>query len=320
MQPLQPLIEQRADPFIHRHADGWYTFTASVPAYDGVELRRSRTITGLTEAEPVMVWRRPERGLTCGLIWAPEIHFIDGRWVVYFAASRTRDITNDPHRHRMFAITSDGDDDPLEGPWSEPIQIETGLDTFCLDATTFEHRGARYYAWAQQDPAIRGNSNLYIAPISSATELAGQPVRLSVPEFEWERRGYWVNEGPAVVKHGSRLWMTYSASATDENYAMGLLWADADADPLDPASWTKSPEPVLTSRPELSLFGPGHNSFTVAEDGRTDLLVYHARTTHKIIGDPLWDPGRHTFVQPLRWGDDGMPEFHPDRLSVSASR
>jgi GH43 family beta-xylosidase len=103
--------------------------------------------------------------------------------------------------------------------------------------------------------------------------------------------------------------MTYSASATDENYAMGLLWADAEADLLDPASWTKSTEPVLTSSPERHIFGPGHNSFTVAEDGKTVLLVYHARTYTEIDGDPLWNPDRHTFVKPLSWDEDGMPVF-----------
>ncbi|MDA5483519.1 alpha-N-arabinofuranosidase, partial [Yersinia intermedia] len=34
-----PLIEQRADPFIYRHTDGYYYFTASVPEYDRLELR-----------------------------------------------------------------------------------------------------------------------------------------------------------------------------------------------------------------------------------------------------------------------------------------
>ena len=31
MNKLIPLIEQRADPYIYRHSDGYYYFTASVP-------------------------------------------------------------------------------------------------------------------------------------------------------------------------------------------------------------------------------------------------------------------------------------------------
>ena len=36
-----PLIEQRADPWIYRHTDGFYYFTATVPEYDRLILRRS---------------------------------------------------------------------------------------------------------------------------------------------------------------------------------------------------------------------------------------------------------------------------------------
>ncbi len=308
MTVLIPLIEQRADPCIHRHRDGYYYMTASVPAYDGIELRRATTIAGLAEATPVMVWTKPETGPYSDLIWAPEIHFNHDAWYVYFAAAPSRETRDGLFQHRMYAISTRAAN-PLEGKWTFEGRIDTGMDTFCLDATTFTHEGVLYYAWAQKDESIRGNSNLYIAPMKDPVTLDGQPVRLSIPEYEWEKRGFWVNEGPAVVRHDGRIFMTYSASATDENYAMGLLWADADANLLDPASWNKSPDPVLTSSPEYSVFGPGHNSFTVAEDGKTDLLVYHARTYSDIDGDPLWNPDRHTFVKPLKWDEDGMPVF-----------
>jgi GH43 family beta-xylosidase len=308
MNVLAPLIEQRADPYIHKHDDGYYYFTASVPDYDGIELRRSRTISGLADAEPKMVWRKPDEGPYSDLVWAPELHFIHDCWYVYFAAAPSREIKDDLFQHRMYAI-SNPSPNPLEGEWFFEGQIETGMDTFCLDATTFTHHDELYYLWAQKEEGIRGNSNLYIARMKNPVELEGEPVRLSIPEFDWEIQGFWVNEGPAIVKRGNHLFITYSASATDENYAMGLLWADEDSDLLDPASWTKSEQPVLRSSPEHGIFGPGHNSFTVSEDGKTDLLVYHARTYTEIEGDPLWDPNRHTFVKPLKWDENGMPVF-----------
>jgi GH43 family beta-xylosidase len=305
---LQPLILQRADPCIRRFADGWYYFTASVPAYDRVELRRAPTIAGLPSAPTVDVWRKPDTGPCSELIWAPEIHHLFGAWHVYFAAAPSRAIKDDLFQHRMYAISTTAAN-PLEGTWSPPVRIETGIDSFSLDATAFTHRGATYYVWAQKDPAIRGNSNLYIARLASATRLATPPVRLSIPEFEWEIRGFWVNEGPSVLIRHGRVFISYSASATDENYAMGLLHAAGDADLLDPRNWVKAPQPVLCSDFEHRVYGPGHNSFTVADDGKTDLLVYHARTYTEIVGDPLWDPNRHTYVKPLKWDRDGMPVF-----------
>lgn len=307
-EPLQPLIEQRADPHIFRHTDGYYYFTASVPQYDRIELRRAKTVEGLVSAQTRDVWRKPGSGPYSELVWAPEIHFNGGAWYVYFAAAPSREIRAKLFQHRMYAIRNTNAN-PLDGTWEFMGQVDTGIDTFCLDATTFTHRGRLYYLWAQKHDDIDGNSNLYIAPMKTPWQLDGAPVMLSRPEHGWECRGFLVNEGPSVLKKNGRIFISYSASATDENYAMGLLWADEGADLLDPASWTKSAEPVLQSCFEHGIYGPGHNSFTVAEDGATVLLVYHARTYTEIEGDPLWNPDRHTFVKPLRWREDGMPEF-----------
>ena len=47
-----PIVFQRADPCIYRHTDGYYYFTASVPEYDRIEIRRSKTLAGLEDAKP----------------------------------------------------------------------------------------------------------------------------------------------------------------------------------------------------------------------------------------------------------------------------
>ena len=35
-----PWIQQRADPYVYKHKDGNYYFTASVPTYDRLVLRK----------------------------------------------------------------------------------------------------------------------------------------------------------------------------------------------------------------------------------------------------------------------------------------
>ncbi|WP_145520633.1 glycoside hydrolase family 43 protein [Yersinia mollaretii] len=300
-----PLIEQRADPFIYRHTDGYYYFTASVPEYDRLELRRAPTLTGLAQAEAVTVWHKPECGPMSALIWAPELHFIEGRWYLYFAAAHSPEIADGLFQHRMFVLECDAVN-PLTGNWVEKGRVATPLDSFSLDATHFEHRGQHYYLWAQKDPAIRGNSNLYLAEMENPWTLKGEPVMLSKPELPWETVGFWVNEGPAVIKHGERIFISYSASATDENYCIGLLWADINSDILDAAQWHKLPEPVFRTHYQNRQFGPGHNSFTVNEQGE-EILVYHARNYTEIEGDPLYDPNRHTRIKTIRWDKQGMP-------------
>jgi GH43 family beta-xylosidase len=134
-------------------------------------------------------------------------------------------------------------------------------------------------------------------------------VVISQPEYTWEIQGHRVNEGPAVLIRNGKVFVTFSASATDANYCIGLLWADENSDLLNPDSWHKLPEPVFFTNELLKRFGPGHNSFTVAEDGKTDVMIYHARDYKEINGEPLYDPNRHTRARILKWSDDGMPFF-----------
>lgn len=302
-----PLIEQRADPFIYKHDDGYYYFTASVPEYDRIELRRATTIEGLREAEAAVIWRKREKGLLSANIWAPELHRMDGKWYVYFAAAHTTETNEGLFDHRMYALENQSEN-PLEGRWAEKGQVKTEWESFALDATSFEHQGKHYYVWAQKDPKIPGNSNLYISELENGWTLKGPQTMISKPEYDWEKIGFSVNEGAAVVKHGGKVWMSFSGSATDHHYCMGLLFADEDADLLDAASWTKLPEPVFRTNEENGQYGPGHNCFTVGENGE-DLLVYHARSYKEIQGDPLYDPNRHARVKAFTWREDGVPDF-----------
>ena len=302
------IIEQRADPWIYKHTDGYYYFTASVPEYDTIEVRRSKTIKGIAEAEPVVAWRKHETGPLSALIWAPEIHYINGSWYIYYAAAPSKEIVDGLFQHRMFVIENKSAN-PLEGSWEEKGQIKTDWESFALDATSFEHKGQQYLVWAQKDPNIKGNSNLYIAPLENPWTIQGPQVMITKPEYDWETIGFWVNEGPAVLKRDGKILISFSGSATDENYAMGILTADENSDVMDPASWNKSTEPVFKTCYETGQYGPGHNSFTVSEDGSKDVLVYHVRNYTEIVGDPLYDPNRHTCAKEFTWNPDGTPNF-----------
>jgi GH43 family beta-xylosidase len=300
---VNPIVRQRADPHVSRDSAGRYYLAATVPEYDRIELRAASTIGALGAATPLVVWRKHETGAMGSHIWAPELHRIDGKWYIYFAAGRADSVWN----IRIYALEN-ASPDPLRGAWVEKGQVHTGWESFALDATTFVHRGRRFLVWAQKDPAIRGNSNVYIAPMRDATTLSGPAVRLSKPELPWEIVGYWVNEGPAVLFRHGRVFLTYSASATDANYCMGMLVASDTSDLLDPRSWTKSEQPVFRSSAATGQWGPGHNSFTVDASG-ADVMVYHARSYRDIAGDPLHDPNRHTRAQYVRWRADGTLDF-----------
>ena len=134
-----PFIEQRADPYITRVGDAWY-FTASVPAYDAVVLRKADSLEGLRTAEEKVLWSCHVTGPMSKHIWAPEIHLWDDRWMIYFAAGEKEDIW----RIRPYALRCTGDD-PLRDEWVECGMLNRHKDDsfsftdFSLDMTVFNH-------------------------------------------------------------------------------------------------------------------------------------------------------------------------------------
>ena len=305
----EPWILQRADPYVYRHTDGSYYFTASVPAYDGIFIRKADSLANLPDAPETEVWHKHEAGPASIRIWAPELHFIDGSWYIYFAGGDRDDIWN----IRPYVLRCD-DADPITGSWTELGKIqradedEFSFEAFSLDATVFENKGKYYYIWAEKVGVGKQISNLYIAEMETPWKLATVQVMLTTPDYDWERVGFWVNEGPAVIKRGGKIFLTYSASETGKAYCMGMLTADEDADLLDPLSWKKERYPVLASDDKLGIFGPGHNSFTVDEEGN-DICVYHARGEETIEGDPLYNPNRHAMLMKVKWDNNGRPVF-----------
>ena len=322
-----PLISERADPYIVRGDDGYYYFTASYPAYGSVDkgydriiLRRSKTVAGLADAEEVTVWRAHASGIMAKHIWAPEMHFIGGKWYIFFAAGASSDIW----AIRPYVLQCDGD--PITGTWTECGQMQATADdtesfrSFSLDMTYFENNGKHYVIWAE----IKGDSSLFMAEIDPAEpwKLITKPILLTKPEYSWELVNHRVNEGAAVLKTNGKVYVFFSASGTGSEYCVGRMEANADADLMNTASWTKQKTPMLSTADVPGESGPGHNSFVTDENGNL-LIVYHARpSSHdtKACGtyasDPLYDPCRHTRIRQVYFDVNGVPQINlkPEEL------
>ncbi|HIU76619.1 MAG TPA: family 43 glycosylhydrolase [Candidatus Pelethocola excrementipullorum] len=306
----KPWIEQRADPYAYRHIDGTYYFTASVPAYDRIILRHSDTLDGLKEAEELTVWTKHESGPQSIHIWAPEIHYIDGGWYIYYAGGDKDDVWE----IRPYVLKCTGAD-PMKDEWIEMGMMqaadedEFSFHAFSLDATVVKNKEKYYYIWAEKTGVGKQISNLYIAEMAAPNKLATAQVLLTTPDYDWERVDFWVDEGPAILKHDGKIFMTFSSSGTGPCYCMGMMYVDEDSDLLDPHAWRKLRFPVLKTDEEKGIYGPGHNSFVKGDDGVTDLCIYHARPYDEIIGNPLYDPNRHAMIMEVKYDEKGFPVF-----------
>jgi GH43 family beta-xylosidase len=305
-----PLLSSGPDPWVLQK-DGIYYYMHTTGG--NLTLRRTRDLSRLAEAEQKVVWTPPAEGPYSKQIWAPEVHFLDGRWYIYFAAD---DGAN--RNHRMWVIENESSD-PFVGEWVMRGKVADPSDRWAIDGSVFEHGGRRFFVWSGWPGAENGVQNIYIAPMSNPWTLAGERVLLSTPTHPWEMVGdiqranpadgpphVDVNEGPQILKRGNRLFLIYSASGCwTDSYALGMLTADADADLLDPASWSKSPTPVFSGSPQAGAYAPGHNSFFVSPDGSEDWIMYHANP-----GPGMGCGGRRSpRMQRIEWRADGTPDF-----------
>lgn len=305
-------IPQRADPYVCRDKAGMYYFTASLPAYDGIFLRRAEHLSELPDAKEKIIWKKHETGPMSEHIWAPELHYLFGKWYIYFAGGEKEDIW----KIRPYVLECQGQN-PYEDEWIELGKMQASDDDifsfegFSLDATVFENKGKYYYVWAEKVGVGPQISNLYIAEMEKANKLKTIQVLLTTPDYDWERIGLWVNEGPGVLKKNGRIYLTYSANETGVKYCVGMLSIGEEENVLDPHSWEKERTAVLSTSEEKGIYGPGHNSFTTDEEGN-DIMVYHARTETVIEGNPLYNPNRHAMLMKVSYDEKGKPVFSYD--------
>ncbi len=314
-----PFIPERADPYIFKGPDGFYYFTASYPAYlnadsgyDRIILRKSETVIGLKDAEEKTIWSAHEKGTMAKHIWAPEIHFISKKWYIFFAAGDSDSIWN----IRPYVLQCTGAD-PICDSWEEKGKMQSCEDDdfsftdFSLDMTYFENNSKHFLIWAQK----LGDSSLFMAEINpdQPWKLISKPILLTKPEYDWEKIRFAVNEGPAVLKTDDKIFVFFSASGTGEEYCMGMLYANKNADLMNISSWEKLPHPILETKDLVNEAGPGHNSFALDENGKL-LLVYHARPSshaQKKCGtfcdEVLYDPCRHARIKEVNFDKNGFP-------------
>lgn len=306
-----PVLSSAPDPWVFQK-DEWYYITHTTG--NSVRIYRSKTMSDLSTAEVKTIWTPPSTGMNSKNIWAPEIHFINDKWYVYYAAD---DGNNE--NHRMWVLENESGD-PFQGTWVDKGKMELPDDKWAIDGTVFEHNSELYFLWSGWEGDVNLRQDLYIAKMTDPLNVEGERILLSKPELTWETQGAppAINEGGQFLKRGDKMFIVYSASGCwTDNYALGMLVASTTADPLDPDSWIKKSEPVLTSSSSSQTFGPGHNAFFKSPDGTEDWIIYHANNA---AGQGCGN-ARSARIQKFTWTDDGTPVFgNPASLSLYLQR
>lgn len=303
--PLISSVKTSPDPYIIRHK-GFYYYCLSDSANTQIWIWRSPTLAGLdTTKDKKMIWQAPARGAYSKNVWAPEMHFINGNWYIYFTADNGHN-----ENHRLYVLKSNKSD--AFGKYHQPHKLQwKSEDYWAIDGTVFRNNddSELYLVWSGWPGKGDGRQNLYIAPMASPIKLKGPRQLLAEPEYGWEG---WINEGPSILQRNGRIYISYSAHESwSSEYCLGLLYTESSSNLLNRSCWKKQPYPILKAEQNAGIYGPGHNSFFEGPDG-ADWIAYHAKT----IAEKGWED-RKAFVHPLSWDVYNLPFIGSSSSSFS---
>ncbi|WP_345598967.1 family 43 glycosylhydrolase, partial [Thermocatellispora tengchongensis] len=300
-----PIKQRGPDPWLTYH-NGYY-YLATTTWNSTITMRRSRTLAGLPSAPDTTVFDLSGRPNGCCNMWAPEFHLLDGpngrRWYLYYVAGQN--VADYNPTQRLHVLESDGTD-PM-GPYRFKADLGT---SWALDAGVLQHGGRLYLMGTYQN----GGQSLFIQALSNPWTTSGGQVKITGPTLPWERQTFPVTEAPEPLYHNGKTFVIYSASACwGPDYKLGMLTLTGN-DPLNPAHWTKSPNPVFQRNDANGVYAPGHNGFFKSPDGTEDWIVYHANDS----ASGGCDMNRSTRAQKFTWNADGTPNFGtPVRLGTT---
>ncbi len=287
------LVNFGADPFVTYH-DGYYYYVRMGRNDTGIWVTKAAELSRIGKVEPVCVYM-PSGNQPSRELWAPEIHFIDGKWYIYYTAGQGAD-------HRMMVLESVTDDAQGEYIYKGKINPET--DRWAIDQTVLSLDGQLYAIWSGWDGFVDGEQRLYIAKMENPWTISGDRVELSRPEYKWEVNEHpTINEGAEIaIAPDGTVNIVYSASGSwSDTYCLGLLTLKKGADPMKKSSWIKSSKPIFEKN-DSTTFSTGHASFVESPDGTEDYLVFHAT---RFPGGG-WN-GRGVRAQRVYWLEDGTP-------------
>ena len=294
--PLNP--SRGPDPWLVYYEGNYYLATTT--GTSELVMRQSPTLAGLKTADPIQIYFETDPSRCCNM-WAPEFYLLDGpngpRWYFYYTAGTSGTLDN----QRTHVLESEGTD-PM-GPYTYKARIyDPQNDVWAIDGSILQLNGSLYFLFSSW---VGENQSLFIAPMSNPWTISGERVMIAQPEYDWERSGLNVTEGPVALYHDDQTFIIYSASyCATPDYKLGMLIYNG-GDPLSADSWVKHPEPVFQRSDENGVFGPGHNGFFKSPDGTEDWIVYHANDSETGV----CDDARTTRVQRFTWNEDGTPNF-----------
>ena len=299
-QYSNPVVDRSLpDPTVIRASDGTFYLYATenirnVPIYSSTDLVnwQFRGTAFTNQTRPQMV---PD-----GSIWAPDINYINGQFVLYYSKSRW----GGEWECGLGVATAQHPTGPFTDVGklfiSSEIGVQNSIDPFFIE----EEDGRKFLFWG----SFRG---IYGIELSSDG--------LSIKEgAEKQQIAGTLTEGTYIIKHDGYYYLFGSAGTCCEglNSTYRVMVARSEnlfgpyVNKAGRSAMENNFTPLLTK--SAKVVGPGHNSEIVQDDAGQYWMLYHGFDA----ADP--DAGRKLYLDQVTWDKDGWPQIRNRVPSVTA--
>lgn len=295
-----PVIDKSLpDPTIIRAKDGYFYLYATenirnLPIYRSANLVDWQFVGTAFTNETRPHWNRRAN------IWAPDINYVDGKYVLYYAKSTW----GGEWECGIGVATSDKPEGPFEDHGA--LFISKDLNTQnSIDPDYWEENGHKYLFWG----SFRGIWGIELSNDGLSLKEGAKPQQIAGTFMEatyiHKRNGYYYLFGSAgSCCDGER--STYRVTVGRSRNLFGP-YVDKHGRAL-----LENHHEVVLHRSD-AVIGPGHNAEIFTDDEGKDWILYHGFDA-KDAG-----AGRLVYMDRLEWVD-GWPHIANDRPSTISER
>ncbi len=247
------------DPFILLHEDTYYAYGTAEE--DGIGVYVSQDLLSWEAVPGNRLALNKQDSWGDRWFWAPEVFFVNGKFYMYYSA--------DEH---ICVATSDS---PL-GPFKQTEKKPMLDGEKCIDNSLFIDDDGKPYLFFDR---FNDGLNIWVAELEDdLMTIRAETMKKCINVSQaWEEVWPRVNEGPYVIKHAGKYYMTYSANSYESPfYGIGYATADHVTGP-----WTKyEGNPILQKPGEL--VGVGHSATFTDKDGKLRIVFHSHRSASAI--------------------------------------
>ena len=300
-QYSNPVIDESLpDPTVIKASDGYFYLYATenirnVPIYRSQDLVSWRYMgTAFTDnTRPQMV---PN-----GRIWAPDINYINGKYVMYYSKSTW----GGEWECGIGVATADHPTGPFTDVGklfiSSEIGVQNSIDPFYIE----EEDGNKYLFWG----SFRGIYGIQLSDDGLSLKPGAEKVQIAGT----------LTEGTYIYKKDGYYYLFGSAGTCCEGLNSTYHVVVARSENLFGPYVNKGGRPAMENNFMLVLqksnkvVGPGHNSEIVQDDAGQYWMLYHGFDA----ADP--DGGRKVYLDQIIWDKDGWPSVRNRTPSVTSN-